>query len=65
MNTTGGASVMGSYPYPRNGIVEIDYEFILIFKKRGKPPVVSREVKEKSRISKEKWKEYYFGALVF
>jgi len=35
MNTTGGASVMGSYPFPRNGIVEIDYEFILIFKKTG------------------------------
>jgi hypothetical protein len=24
MNTTGGATIMGSYPYPRNGIVEID-----------------------------------------
>jgi DNA modification methylase len=28
MNTTGGAVVMGSYPYPSNGIIEIDYEFI-------------------------------------
>ena len=32
-NTTGGASLMGSYPYPRNGILSIDYEFILLFKK--------------------------------
>ena len=31
-NTTGGASVMGSYPFPRNGILKLDYEFILIFK---------------------------------
>ena len=31
-NTTGGATVMGSFPYPRNGIVKIDYEFILLFK---------------------------------
>ena len=36
MNTTGGANVMGSYPYPPNGMVEIDYEYILIFKKPGK-----------------------------
>ncbi|MEA3360665.1 MAG: DNA methyltransferase [Thermodesulfobacteriota bacterium] len=65
MNTTGGATVMGSYPYPRNGIVEIDYEFILIFKKHGKPPKVSKEIKEKSLISKEKWKEYFFGHWYF
>ncbi len=61
MNTTGGATVMGSYPYPRNGIVEIDYEFILIFKKGGTPPKVSKEAKERSKISKEKWKEYFSG----
>jgi len=30
-NTTGGASLMGSYPTPRNGILSIDYEFILLF----------------------------------
>jgi len=65
MNTTGGATVMGSYPYPRNGIVEIDYEFILIFKKHGKPPKVSKEIKEKSLISKEKWKEYFSGHWYF
>jgi len=42
-NTTGGASVMGSFPYPRNGILKLDYEFILIFKKNGTPPKVSKE----------------------
>src|SRR4030043_481178 len=31
MNTTGGATIMGSFPYPRNGIVKLDYEFIRIF----------------------------------
>jgi len=65
MNTTGGATVMGSYPYPRNGIVEIDYEFILIFKKPGQAPKVERERKEKSEISKEKWKEYFLGHWYF
>lgn len=60
-NTTGGATIMGSYPYPRNGIIKLDYEFILIFKKLGKPPRVSREIKEKSRLSKEEWNIYFNG----
>lgn len=61
MNTTGGANVMGSYPYPPNGLVEIDYEFILIFKKPGKKVVPSKEIKEKSKLTKEEWKEYFSG----
>jgi len=61
MNTTGGATVMGSFPYPRNGIIKIDYEFILIFKKPGNPPKVSQELKEKSKLSKEEWSEYFSG----
>lgn len=65
MNTTGGATVMGSFPFPRNGIVEIDYEFILIFKKPGQGPKVSKSVKEQSRIPKEKWKEYFSGHWYF
>lgn len=55
MNTTGGGAVMGSFPYPRNGILKIDYEFILIFKKQGKAPFPSIEQKELSAISKEDW----------
>jgi len=61
MNTTGGANVMGSFPYPPNGIVEIDYEFIHIFKKPGKRKKVSKEIKEASKLSKEEWKEYFSG----
>jgi len=61
MNTTGGATVMGSFPYPRNGIIKIDYEFILIFKKPGTPPKVPKELKEKSKLSKEEWNEYFSG----
>ncbi|BAU23856.1 DNA methylase N-4 [Caldimicrobium thiodismutans] len=61
MNTTGGANVMGSYPYPPNGMIEIDYEFILIFRKAGKTEKVSQEIKEKSRLTKEEWKEYFYG----
>ena len=61
MNTTGGANVMGSYPYPPNGLIEIDYEFILIFKKPGKKTPPSKEIKEKSKLTKEEWKEYFSG----
>ncbi len=60
-NTTGGATIMGSFPYPRNGILKIDYEFILIFKKHGKPEPVSREVKEKSKLTKDEWNQYFSG----
>lgn len=60
-NTTGGASLMGSYPFPKNGILSIDYEFILIFKKLGTPKKPSKEIKEQSKITKEEWKEYFQG----
>lgn len=60
-NTTGGATIMGSFPYPRNGIVKIDYEFILIFKKHGKAPSVPKKIKEQSKLSKEEWNQYFYG----
>ena len=60
-NTTGGASLMGSYPTPRNGIISIDYEFILIFKKLGTPKRPSKEIKELSKMTKEEWKTYFAG----
>jgi DNA modification methylase len=65
MNTTGGASIMGSYPYPPNGMVEIDYEFILIFKKPGQSKKVSKEIKEISKLTKEEWKQYFSGHWYF
>jgi len=61
MNTTGGASVMGSYPYPRNGIVKIDYEFILLFKKPGKSPPVSAARKARSKLTADEWNMYFTG----
>ena len=60
-NTTGAATIMGSFPYPRNGIIKLDYEFILIFKKPGNPPKVSRDVKEKSKLTLEEWNQYFSG----
>lgn len=65
MNTTGGAVVMGSFPYPPNGVVELDYEFILLFRKPGKSQPVSAEAKEASRMTRDEWKEYFGGHWTF
>ena len=59
MNTTGGGAVMGSFPYPRNGILKIDYEFILIFKKLGKSPKPTLKQKQNSIMTKEEWNQYF------
>lgn len=59
MNTSGGGVVMGSFPYPRNGILKMDYEFILLFKKPGNAPKPTPEQKETSVISKEEWNQYF------
>ena len=60
-HTTGGATIMGSYPYPRSGILKLDYEFILIFKKYGKPPKVTQAIKEQSKLTKDEWNQYFSG----
>lgn len=65
MHTTGGGVVMGSFPYPRNGILKIDYEFILIFKKPGKAPIPSKELKEMSVIGKEEWNRLFASHWTF
>lgn len=64
-NTTGGATIMGSFPYPRNGIMKLDYEFILIFKKMGKAPAPSAEQKKMSAMTKEEWNTYFSGHWYF
>lgn len=65
MNTTGGGAVMGSYPYPRNGIIKIDYEFILIFKKLGNAPKPSAQQKEASKMSPEEWNTLFSSHWTF
>jgi len=60
-HTTGGATIMGSFPFPRNGILKLDYEFILIFKKHGNPPRVSKEIKEKSKMTIKEWNQLFTG----
>jgi len=58
---SGGASVMGSFPTPRGGIVEYDYEYIIIFKKLGKNgnnpsfPKNINEILKRYNITKSEW----------
>lgn len=60
-NTTGGGIQMGSYPYPRNGIVKLDYEFILVFKKLGDSPKPTKQQKEESKMTAEEWNTFFAG----
>ncbi|NPV37400.1 MAG: site-specific DNA-methyltransferase [Bacteroidales bacterium] len=60
-NTTGGGVQMGSYPYPRNGILKLDYEFILVFKKLGDSPKPTNEQKELSKMTAEEWNTFFAG----
>jgi hypothetical protein len=60
-NTTGGGVQMGSYPYPRNGILKLDYEFVLVFKKLGESPAHTKDQKELSKMTAEEWNTFFAG----
>ncbi|MDR0795623.1 MAG: thermonuclease family protein [Tannerella sp.] len=65
MNTSGGGAVMGSFPHPRNGIVKLDFEYILLFKKQGNAPKPTKEQKENSAMTNEEWNTYFNGHWYF
>lgn len=65
MHASGGGAVMGSFPYPRNGILKMDYEFILLFKKPGKAPTPTPEQKQRSAMTKEEWNLYFSSHWTF
>ncbi len=65
MNTTGGGAVMGSFPHPRNGIVKLDFEYILLFKKQGNAPKPTSEQKAQSAMTNEEWNTYFNGHWYF
>lgn len=65
MNTSGGGAVMGSYPHPRNGIVKLDFEYILLFKKQGIAPKPTKEQKENAVLTNEEWNTYFSGHWYF
>ncbi|MDR0881518.1 MAG: site-specific DNA-methyltransferase [Candidatus Adiutrix sp.] len=65
MNTSGGANIMGSFPYPRNGIIKLDFEYILLFKKPGEAPRPTPEQKRLARLTTEQWNTYFSGHWYF
>jgi modification methylase len=64
--TSGGASVMGSYGFPRNGYVSYNYEYIALFKKKGvAPKQPTSEIKSRSQIELYEWRELFNGIWQF
>lgn len=59
--TTGGCSWMGSIYFPRDGYVTYEHEYIMLFKKPGKAPKPTTEMREKSRLPKEFRSKWFRG----
>lgn len=51
------ARFCGTYPYPRNCHVPSEVEYILHFRKNGVWKKVDKDIKEQSKLSKERWLE--------
>lgn len=56
-------SSFGSYPYPPNIFSTYPYEWITVFSKKGKRPPVSKEIKEKSRLTTEEWQKWAINSI--
>jgi len=59
--TSGGGQWMGSIYYPRDGQITYEHEYIIMLKKCGKPPKVTKEQKEKSKLTKTQRSEWFRG----
>jgi DNA modification methylase len=60
-HTTGGASVMGSYGYPRKVYPCFENEYLAIFEKGGESPKPAPDIKELAHISNEEWRSLTQG----
>ncbi|PAD67774.1 site-specific DNA-methyltransferase [Bacillus sp. 7586-K] len=56
-------SSFGSYPYPPNMFSTYPYEWITVFSKEGDREKVSKEIKEKSKVSKEEWMNWAINSI--
>ncbi|WP_004471110.1 DNA-methyltransferase [Leptospira santarosai] len=59
--TSGGGSWMGSIYHPRDGYITYEHEYIILFKKSGKPPKVTESQKELSKLPKEFRSKWFRG----
>lgn len=56
-------SSFGSYPYPPNIFSTYPYEWITVFSKAGKREPVSKETKEKSKLTTEEWQKWAINSI--
>lgn len=52
---------LGSYPFPRNGVIQINYEYILVFRKSGESPQPTPSQKALSQMTLQEWQKYFAG----
>lgn len=64
MNMINEVTFVGSYSCLLNSMIEIDYEFILVLKKPGKPTGIFNEIRERLVLTEKKWGDTS-GLLVF
>ncbi len=50
--------MFGSYPHPNNFYNNNIIEFMTVYVKDGKPEKVSKDIKEKSALTKQEWMDY-------
>lgn len=56
-------SSFGSYPYPTNIFSTYPYEWIIVFAKQGKRGKISKEIKEKSKITQKEWADWAINSF--
>lgn len=56
-------SSFGSYPYPTNMFSTYPYEWITVFCKQGKREPVSKEIKEKSKLTAAEWQNWAINSI--
>lgn len=56
-------SSFGSYPYPPNIFSTYPYEWITVFSKKGHRQPVSKEIKEKSKLTTKEWQEWAINSI--
>lgn len=56
-------SSFGSYPFPPNIFSTYPYEWITVFSKAGKREPVSKEIKEKSKLTNEEWQKWAINSI--
>ena len=56
-------SSFGSYPYPTNIFSTFPYEWIIVFCKKGKRKPVSKEIKEKSKLTQQEWADWAINSF--